>query len=220
MPDHQQRKKSAPRKPGRPAGRSKGQSRADLLAAAQSIVAEKGVGKLTIKDVSQRAEVNPALAHYYFGNKDGLEDAVIDHLIGQITPVIEGSIDQSDPPKEQLRIVIQKYVSAILADPTAAKFALEHLMLTPNEKTKRFVESYIKPASDLVRGIYADAVEKGDIKDARFMFSQIAIVGPALFYTIFVPTAGSLFGMKKDSDDLQQEFAIFLSNLLTDGLST
>ena len=51
-----------------------------LLAAAQSILAERGFSELTMTAISQVSGVNRALVSYYFGGKAGLLAALVDTL--------------------------------------------------------------------------------------------------------------------------------------------
>jgi AcrR family transcriptional regulator len=51
-----------------------------ILAAAQSILAERGFAELTMTAISQVSGVNRALVSYYFGGKAGLLAALVDTL--------------------------------------------------------------------------------------------------------------------------------------------
>jgi len=48
----------------------------DILAAAEKLFSQKGFKATTLKEVSKSSSANTALISYYFGNKDGLRDAV------------------------------------------------------------------------------------------------------------------------------------------------
>lgn len=48
----------------------------DILVAAESLFSRKGFKATTLKEVSDESGANTALISYYFGNKDGLRDAV------------------------------------------------------------------------------------------------------------------------------------------------
>src|SRR3954469_11292384 len=54
------------RRPGAP------DTRADILAAARALFADRGFGRTTIRAVASDAGVDPALVHHYFGTKDDL----------------------------------------------------------------------------------------------------------------------------------------------------
>src|SRR5689334_14077679 len=54
--------------------------RSELLDAAYTLIAEKGLEGLRTRDIVARAGVNISTLHYYFGTKDELLVAVLDHV--------------------------------------------------------------------------------------------------------------------------------------------
>ncbi len=72
-----------PSRPGR-AGRRPGgtQSRRAILQAARDLFAEQGYTGTTVRAISRRAGVDPALVHYFFANKEGVYEAVVRDAVG------------------------------------------------------------------------------------------------------------------------------------------
>ncbi|WP_437317566.1 TetR/AcrR family transcriptional regulator [Sorangium sp. So ce385] len=54
--------------------------RRDLLEAAYTLIAEKGLEGLRTRDIAARAGVNISTLHYYFGTKDALLVAIVEHV--------------------------------------------------------------------------------------------------------------------------------------------
>lgn len=70
-------KASAPRTRGRPLKANGGEVlRERILDAAEELFAEHGFDGVTVRQVTRKASVDVALAHYYFGTKRGLFDSV------------------------------------------------------------------------------------------------------------------------------------------------
>jgi AcrR family transcriptional regulator len=57
--------------------------RLDLLEAAYELTAEKGLAGLRTRDVAARAKVNISTLHYYFGTKEALILALVEHTCGK-----------------------------------------------------------------------------------------------------------------------------------------
>ncbi|MEZ5118142.1 MAG: TetR family transcriptional regulator [Candidatus Nanopelagicales bacterium] len=72
--------RATPRPTTRPIGRRPGESgaRDDILHAARELFAAKGFERATIRAIAERAGVDPALVHHYFGTKDELLVAAVD----------------------------------------------------------------------------------------------------------------------------------------------
>ena len=70
-------KSPAKRTPGRPFKENGGEAtRERILDAAEELFAEHGFDGVTVRQVTRKANVDVALAHYYFGTKRGLFDSV------------------------------------------------------------------------------------------------------------------------------------------------
>ena len=56
-----------------------------LIAAAERLFAQHGVGAVSLRAVMQAAGTNVAAVHYHFGSQQGLLDAVLRSRLGQVT---------------------------------------------------------------------------------------------------------------------------------------
>ncbi|MBW2374153.1 MAG: helix-turn-helix transcriptional regulator, partial [Deltaproteobacteria bacterium] len=67
------------RPPGRPARGEDGPGvREALLEAARSLFAARDFRAVSLREIAAEAGVSPAMVHYYFGDKTGLFDALLD----------------------------------------------------------------------------------------------------------------------------------------------
>lgn len=84
------------RRPGRPRGRSSG-TRERIIAAAVDEFAENGYDDATIRAIADRAEVDPALVHHYFGSKADLFGETINTPVRPdiaVAEILEGPHDE------------------------------------------------------------------------------------------------------------------------------
>jgi AcrR family transcriptional regulator len=72
-------------------GPSGDETRALLLEAASSLVAERGWGSVTTRAVAERAGVNPALVHYHFGT---MESLLREAVLARLRPVLQALADE------------------------------------------------------------------------------------------------------------------------------
>ena len=73
-------RKAGARSVGRPQGES-GDLRGRLLDVAVHCFAHHGIASSTLREIAREAGVNPALVHYYFGDKQQLQQAVISERV-------------------------------------------------------------------------------------------------------------------------------------------
>ncbi len=78
------------RRPGAP------DTRAEILAAARSLFAARGLRSASVRAIAAEAGVDPALVHHYFGTKDDLFVAALELPVDPrvaLAPVLAGGVD-------------------------------------------------------------------------------------------------------------------------------
>ena len=70
--------------PGRPPAGRGPDSRERLLDSALALFAAQGAAGTTLAQIAKAAGVTPAMAHYHFGNRDGLLDALADERLAPV----------------------------------------------------------------------------------------------------------------------------------------
>lgn len=109
--------KSPPRRPGRPAGARTSQ-RGRLLAAARTLIIGPDQAELTLQAAARLAGVTPALAHYYFGSREGLLNALIlERVEPHIDDLLSAAQIRAGQPVAALTFLMQRTNSLLLAEP-------------------------------------------------------------------------------------------------------
>src|SRR5262245_3933050 len=85
------RTRAKSRRPGRPvrgAGEGAGAVRERLVETARALFTRRGFGEVSVREIGRAAGVTPAMIAYYFGDKQGLYEAmltsVFDTLLGRM----------------------------------------------------------------------------------------------------------------------------------------
>jgi len=86
-------------------------ARDKIIAAATELFAGKGLRATSITDIAARAGVNRAMIAYYFGNKGGLYDAIIDAAVEEAAASL-ASLDLSGGGRESLRQLVLAFAEA------------------------------------------------------------------------------------------------------------
>ncbi len=61
----------------------------DLIDAAAALFAERSSGRVTVRDIAARADVNPTLVHRYFGSKHNLMRAAMERAQRHVAATVE-----------------------------------------------------------------------------------------------------------------------------------
>ncbi|MEO6080539.1 MAG: TetR/AcrR family transcriptional regulator [Steroidobacteraceae bacterium] len=105
-----------PRRPGRPRAGLNVQRRR-LMQAARDLLMRPDGRDLALRQVALRAGVTPALAHYYFANRDGLLAALIEELAApKIDDLLSAAQVRAAQPVAALTFLMQRLTSLAASD--------------------------------------------------------------------------------------------------------
>jgi AcrR family transcriptional regulator len=112
-------KPAGARRPGRPRTASESDARERLLDEAERLFAEHGFYGVSVRDVTRAAGVDVALAHYHFGAKRGLFDAVFlrraEILNADRLLALEAARASAAPGEPTVANIIEAFIGPVLA---------------------------------------------------------------------------------------------------------
>lgn len=125
-----------------------------ILKASKRILERKGYSSLTWKAIADEAGVNQSLISYYFGNKAGLLEAVVESLFSDsgIDPTRSAQQTSDGPDTIHWLVQLQRHASSNRRTNRAQQELMPHALRTKRLRT-RFSELY-----ELHRGFDADCL--------------------------------------------------------------
>lgn len=78
-----------------------------LIGAALREISDRGSLDVTVAQIAERAGVSPALAHHYFGGKDGLIHATMRHLLAEFREVVADGLRRAGNPRARIDAVLR-----------------------------------------------------------------------------------------------------------------
>jgi TetR/AcrR family transcriptional regulator, regulator of cefoperazone and chloramphenicol sensitivity len=135
------------------------ETRDRLLTAATRLFAEQGFGKVTVRDICQRANANVAAVNYHFGGKVGLYREVMQSAIRimQATTALAREAGASGTPQERLTAYVQVFITRIAGGHSSWIHQLMmHEISDPTPALDLVVDEVIKPRMDYLGQIVAE----------------------------------------------------------------
>jgi TetR/AcrR family transcriptional regulator, regulator of cefoperazone and chloramphenicol sensitivity len=160
-------------------------TRLRLIEAASEIFIEQGYQAAKIRDIVTRARANLAAINYYFGGKEGLYAAVIQHnadlAIADFTQLAASVAGQ--PPEAQLKEYIQVFLRRLLHDNVQSRMSklIARESIEPTAAFGAVMEKFIFPAHTALAGIIRAIVGK-EVGDVAIRRSSMSVIGQCLYY--------------------------------------
>lgn len=207
------------RGPGRPAGARTRAGRSALLRGARELMREKGLPRITAREVAARAGVQPALVNYYFGSKAGLLRAVVEDLFDEVGSQIARAASGRGSVEERLRRIIDAWVGAIVAEPYAPRLVVEHVLFADREEIDEFAQRIARPILEAFRSLLDEGRAAGEIREVEPMFLLPSIAGSCVYFFLAAPVVQQLFGIEEVTPELARAFARSTGTLLMRGIA-
>jgi AcrR family transcriptional regulator len=207
------RKKSVRRGKGRPTGSETGVGREALITAARELLQELPPAHVTSTAIAKRANADPALVRYYFGNRENLLFEVAKQI---------GAETNRPPPSEGDPIeLLAEMVHSTFKFTRSAKH-MQRLMIeeldsaSSPEVRQKMREWNRQPLSSYARLQELD--EQGALRKFDPLFMHLAVVGISDFFASGAPLVELLVPPGTDLAELGRNYEAFVVRLVLEGL--
>ncbi len=112
-----------------------------ILISARQVFIEKGLAGARMQDIADRAEINKAMLHYYFKNKDMLFEVIFRETAGKLFPHFEKLMESDLNFFDKIRSIVSSYIEMIIQNPYLPLFVMNEMNKNPEIGIKTFFEA-------------------------------------------------------------------------------
>lgn len=195
----------APRGPGRPRqeDREASEVRERLLDAATELAVERGFDAAGLREIARRAGVSPGMIAYYFGDRQGLYEAIFERIFSRMSERAEAVMDDLSLSSED-RIVqlLRVQVATIAADPWLPTLVMREVLARNESPTKKVIAAAVAsgPMARTIAWIKEEQARKGIPADFDPRMLALTISSLAGFPFLMLPIIGPHLGLELDDD--------------------
>jgi AcrR family transcriptional regulator len=174
-----------------------------LLEAAMELASEQGFEACGLREIAARAEVSSAMIAYYFGDRNGLYEAMFRRAFDRVRERVESLM--SDPARtggDRLHDLVRLQVESIAADPWLPKLIIREILLPAESASREFFAKTLGggPLMLLIRWLEEEQ-QRGALRsdfDPRMM--AMTIVSLSTFPFLMLPIVGAEIDLEIDAD--------------------
>jgi AcrR family transcriptional regulator len=183
---------------------SPGSPRERILSSARSLFAARGYDRTSVRDLASAAAVNPAMIHYYFGDKSRLYRRVI---AGELRATIRGIFERLDPALAPLDVLVRIPVGIMKemrGNPERLSL-LRREIGEGGEQARRAIAEMGPHGPlglrDLIASLIRDAQERGEIRPIPVDTILPFLVSVGHGSMIMEPFLRLVLGIEAEDDD-------------------
>ena len=194
-------KQVAERQRGRPASTSGRSLKVQILDTAEELFSEQGYAATSIRHIADQAGVNPALVHYYFGNKKALLQSVMERTLEPLGKAIAAlSEKQETSPGAIARLLL----SMVAEHPNIPRLLTREVLLPGGEMQQFFVENMAPRLGGALPGLLKREQAAGRMhEDSDPYISATLILAVCVFPFIARAVAEPVLGISFDEEGIE-----------------
>jgi AcrR family transcriptional regulator len=214
-------KRARQRRPGRPAGLEHTEAvRLALLNAARKLFAVRDFKSVSVRDIAQAAQVNPAMVHYHFTDKQGLYKAMLQETIGPIVGHIQALITNPASDRESgVRLLMKGAMTTFAKNPWVPALIVREVLAQEGEFREMFIKEFASRAGGRLPALLNREKELGRVRrDLDATLGALSILGLVVFPFVALPVAERVFGFTMD-EEFVRRLVEHTQKLLEEGIS-
>lgn len=214
-------RKRRTRRPGRPdADSSHPEVRQALLEAAGRLFAARGYRAVPLHEIAREAGVTPAMIHYYFGDKLGLYDAMLEEVFARVLERVRGALFGEAGLADRLPDLLDVLTSTFAAEPWLPGLMIREVLSDDGRFRERFIDAYASQIAAILPALVKQESDSGrfrDDLDPRLAF--LSLLGMTVFPFVARPVVERVLGLRYD-EDFRAAFAEHTRRVFLEGVTS
>ncbi|MEZ5708231.1 MAG: TetR family transcriptional regulator [Blastomonas sp.] len=154
-------------------------ARDQLLVAASAIMRDGDTVDISLSELSLRSGLNSALVKYYFGNKQGLLQALLDRDMRNIIASLGALLAKDFEPDQKLRVHLNAVVRTYYQFPYLNRLLMRLVRESSPEAARKIADDYLRPISKAYDALIKEGVEKGVFRPVDTQHFYFTVTGAA-----------------------------------------
>jgi len=204
-------------RPGRPVVESNIERRQLLLDVTLELFANHGIAGTSLNAIALKANVTPALVHYYFGNKEKLVDVVINERLLPLMIEFIKPLDMEDSdPLQAIQTLARWLIDLTAATPWLSALWVREVLSEGGQLREWILDNVAVQMNEKLGKLVIAAQKKGQLNkklDPRLVI--VSLIGLTLFPLACAPIWQELPGNKNISTENMSKHML---ELFTNGI--
>ena len=186
---------------GRPLDTDQHNLKEQILDTAEELFSDKGYAATSIRRIADQSGVNPALVHYYFGQKKSLLQSVLDRALEPMSMAIA---EMKDSPEASPDVIADLLMSMAAEHPNIPRLLIREVFLPGGEMQQYFTERMAPRLGGALPALLNREKSAGRLhQDSDPAISAMLILAVSLFPFIARTLAEPGLGISFDEDGIK-----------------
>jgi AcrR family transcriptional regulator len=165
--------------------------RSRLLKAASQLFARRGYGAVSLREIARAADVTPAMVHYYFGDKRGLYEAMLEWAWARVLQRVRKVSGVAE--------LVDTVAHTLAAEPWIAPLVVRQVLTQGGPFQERFISEYASMMARIVPTLVEAEQRAGRLRaDLDPRLAMLSMLGMTVFPFVARPVVERVFELRYD----------------------
>jgi AcrR family transcriptional regulator len=172
-----------------------------IIEEAIELFGNKGYDSTSIRELSQKAGINIAMINYYFGSKEKLFEAMVEHKAVYMKGKLEELLKNSQlTPLQKVNTLIEEYVTRIFSQPAYHRILYGEMLLNMRPDIHRSISAVFARNTTAFRSIIEEGIKKKVFRKVDPELTMASIIGTINQVMLSGPLCNMLINKEADYD--------------------
>lgn len=191
--------------------------RTNILDAAKILFAEKGFSGASVREIANKAGVNLAMIHYYFGNKDGLYRTLLEVEIGKVREMALDASAIEGTASAKIERFVANYARFLATNPNFARIAQQE-MLNGGDLFLSIFRPQIGKNYATLQNILKEGIANGEFRPIDIDLGPFSLIGMIVFVFVARPVVEGVLGVDASDEEFADRLARHTVDLYVRGI--
>jgi len=196
---------------------SEAEARERILLSAERLFAAKGFAGTTVRDIAKAADLNLAMIHYYFGNKDGLYRAIFEQNVSAVQRMLSEAAGLTGSSRARLTRFVRAYTRFLCRHPHFARISQQEI-LNGGKIAREVFRPQVARNYAIFRALVDEGVRSGEFRSVDVDMTPISAIGMIVFFMIAQPVIRDFLPAGPDQPEFEARLADHTISILLNGM--
>jgi AcrR family transcriptional regulator len=207
------------RGPGRPTERDGGRDvREALLEVAGQLFSERGVNEVSLRELARAAGVTPAMVHYYFGDKQGLYEALLERALSRVLVRVREIVAADGEGIDEIADLLRVVVGQLSSERWIPSLIIREVIADTGRFRERFIRDFASQIARIVPEVLGRELAAGRLRqDIDLPLTFVSLLGMMAWPFAARPVLERVLGLDFEAEDFAERFSEHTRRLFLEG---
>ena len=189
-----------------------------ILGAADELFGQVGYDAATTREIAERCQVNKALIHYHFKNKEGLLACVLDRYYQKLAQTLQGALSGEESLRERMLVLLDSYVDFLSENRNFNRIVQREASGGKNmDRISAHMAPLFQLGTALIQGAYP-STQSGEMSATQLLISFFGMTINYFTYNRLLQQLTGADPLSAENLNLRKRHLRRMANILVDAI--